>query len=82
MRKALHRGLCMIAAALTAAPAAAALKSAPAPTAVSADGVSAAAVASDRKYCVREAINSRILRSYCRTAKEWEDAGSPVEGWN
>jgi hypothetical protein len=32
------------------------------------------------RYCRREAINSRIERSFCKTAKEWDHVGSPVLG--
>ena len=36
-------------------------------------------VAPEPRYCIKEAVNSRILRTYCKSAKEWENAGSPLD---
>jgi hypothetical protein len=78
MKKALHLGICLAAFAAAPAPAAAEPKGASAQTAVSAEAAGTAAAA-DKKYCVRDAINSRIMRSFCRTAKEWENVGTSIE---
>ena len=38
-----------------------------------------AAAGPEAKYCIKDSINSRILRSYCKSAQEWDRAGVPIE---
>jgi hypothetical protein len=78
MKKALHLGICLAAFAASSAPAAAASKSGPAQIAVPAEAAAGTA-ATEKKYCVRDAVNSRIMRSFCKTAREWENVGTSIE---
>lgn len=81
MKRRWHVAIGLVLISGTAVPALAAEnKGAPAPAAMESEGGAAPLkIVADKKYCIKEAINSRIPQTYCKTAKEWDQVGTILD---